>query len=552
MSIEQLFSSPQYYPTVIRSTGLLSGEERKDRIEKILAANAWLAARCKNTSVLEEKAIKNAIVENCKALFADKQEAVSIVTLLELGEIDTVCALLHMNRRVGIELSKDSNQSVPHLFCKLGQNFTFRPFWPVYNKIEELGYPMDLELYNLALSKLPKEGDPRSILNRMELSGIDASARTYYLLIQKSTTYQGALIFFNLLLGQKCEDSIINDALCEMISMAPSKGDVEQLFRYARLGPSEFATSRRVEITYHSRMIALANNCQELIESLESFSKWFSINSSTKEHLFSIVVPFYCEGLDRIPYDHELLLKSISLFLDISCIGHPGSSYFNYVKRGKAQNRRLLIETFKKMMPRIGPSSMLFELFSIISSHNIRLDSDLIWSAIEIADTSDYLQRLLDRFRIKTPSSRQVLDLLNRYNEETAKCFYDYLSENDFTFSIDHYYALMDKVSFEKALDYSYEMEKHGVTATSQTIQRLLYLFTNRSEFKAVFVFASHVRLLPNTWLLYALKRRAVSEKFIKDIVLSLSIHHIEHLEIDSQWKRFLMDAQNKLRREIN
>ncbi len=551
MSIEYLFSNPQYYPTIIRSTGLLSGEDRAQRINLLLGINVWLAARCKNTCVLKEELITSKIVLECKTSYENTHDPVAIIALLELGEISTVCSLTHLSERVALPLYEDPNQTVTHLFCKLGENTSFEPFWTIYHAIEKLGYPLDLEMYNLALARSPRRGDIGAILDSMKQSGIKADAQSYYYLILKSATYDDALVFFNLFLKENTDDSILmNNVVCEMINLAPSKVCVEQVFRHARISSSDISSVIRVESAFYARMIALAQNSTELFDNLEAAKQWLLVPPSNKEFFFGVLVPPFCFSLERIPVENELVPRSVSLFLDISCLGHPRSSYFNGT-RAINQNRQLLMEALKKAIVRIGQSTLVFDLIQTVISHKINPSScaDLIWTAISIADSKEFLQELLDRFWMKNPNSKKVAFYLNQLEAELADCFYRFLCARQYSFSIVHFDALLANTSipFDGLLQYSYEMEEHGVQANTDVIRLLLNRFITANDFKSIIVFAGNYGILPNEELMKALEERAIGDSQARDSILSFSIYQIEHLDITSQWKRFIVGAQIKL-----
>ena len=212
MNISSLLSDPKYNSAIIRSTGLLSGKDREERIINLLEHNVWLAAKCKNTCILEEDSITDLILLKCAALYKERQDPLSLVALMELGEAGVFCHLLNLGIRLAYKIYNESNQSVAHIFSILGENVQHDQFWEIYNLIVSLGYQMDIDTYNLALSKLYGDLKYQTILNAMESSGIKADATTYYHLITKSTTYNEAAEYYLQLKEIASSDSL--DMLC--------------------------------------------------------------------------------------------------------------------------------------------------------------------------------------------------------------------------------------------------------------------------------------------------------------------------------------------------
>ncbi len=544
MSFESLSSCPQYYPTLIRSTGLLSGEERERRVSQLIDINIWLAAKCKNTCVLAEEAITNAIILNCISLFESEHDSLAIVALLELRSIIVVCRLSHVNERIGLLLNNDSDQSVPHLFCELGRCFAFDLFWDVYHKIEELGYPISLEMYNLALSRLPKKGDPRSILTNMELSGIKADAKSYYHLIQNSTSYQDALVYFHLFLNENCKDGdLINEVVRLMIGLAPSRDFVNSLFQSAQLDNSDAASAKRVMIAYYSRLIALADSYQECYDTLQGAKMWFSSSPLSNATFFTLLVPPFCDCIEKNQdVNNDLFFRTISLFLDISFIGQP-KGYFR-TSRISTQNRLSFERAIKRVINRLSPKTKVFSLFNILVSYNIQIRLAWIWKAIEAADTVDYLQQLLSVYDIGDLPASNVVHLFKVMNEDTAEYFYNYLVDIHYPITSLQLCALLKSCSQSKRSYYINEISKQRGDIDNETILFLINQFQDKEEFLTALSIASNSGKETKKPYLFTLGKRASQDKQIRGIVLSIKDQDIEQYGISPDWRRFVLESQ--------
>ena len=78
--------NPQYFDVIVRATGLLSGNQRFERIKEVASKNIWLAARCKNTCVSEEQEIVDWLIIRSSLLYNRFNDIQAIIALMELKE----------------------------------------------------------------------------------------------------------------------------------------------------------------------------------------------------------------------------------------------------------------------------------------------------------------------------------------------------------------------------------------------------------------------------------------------------------------------------------
>lgn len=540
MNLGALLSSPKYYSAIIRSTGLLSGHEREERIRQLLCANVWLAARCKNTCVLEEESILDSILIQCASLFEENQDALSIVALLELGEIGVICYIADLSENYVIPLYRDPNQSVSHLFSQIGEDFPLDLFWAVYHKIEELGYPLDIDLYNLAIARLPMEGDVGSILDGMKSSGIQADARTYFNLLSKATDYNEALAYYTLFeeaytddLGLKC------DAFEKIIDLSPSREIVKDFYQAAGFS-GESTVEKRALVAYHTRLITLSNTAQERIESLETIKELLT-SSSRKGYLFRLVIPAYCEKLRSASVLDESFFKTFSLFCEISNIVNPEGFLKN--KSFANTSKQLIESALQRLISRISSPHLVFELFQIMRTNKLAVCPAVVWAAVEIADSKEYLQRLLALYDIGRPDPRQVVHCLARFSSKMSDYLYKYLSSRDYPMNVFIFNTLIKRGSFGRSIYYLGEMKRYEVQPDLLTIQTLMRKFSDKNELLQILSIAEGFQLQPDAKVFYAIKKRAEADDAIRDIIVSINHQDIESFGISHTWEQFLIDV---------
>lgn len=540
MTLDALLSSPKYYSAIIRSTGLLSGQEREERIRQLLGANVWLAARCKNTCVLEEESILDAILIQCASLYEKQQDALAIVALLELGEVGVICYIAELSDNIVMPLYKDPNQSVSHLFSQLGEMLPPDLFWAVYHRIEELGYPLDIDLYNLAIARLPKEGDVGSILDGMKSSGIQADARTYYYLLTKATDYKEALAYYTLF-----EDSSTDDfglkcgALERIIDLAPSREIVKELYQASGLS-GESSMEKKALVACHSRLITLSSSTQECIESLETIKELIA-TSRKKSSLFGRVIPTYCEKLRSALVLDASFFKTFSLFCEITNIVCP-EGFFKY-KSSASTSKQLIESALQRLIARISSPHLVFELFQIMRTNKLAVYPDVVWAAVEIADSKEYLQRLLTLYDIGHPDPRRVVNCFGRFSCKMSDYLYHYLSSRDYPMNVFIFNTLIRKGPFGRAIFYLSEMKRYEVLPDILTIQSLMRKFTNKEELLQIISIADEYQVIPDAKVFYTIRQKAEADAAIRKIVLSIDYEDIESIGISNMWERFLADV---------
>ena len=547
MSFESLLGNPKYHSAIIRSTGLLSGQERMDRIKTVLERNVWLAARCKNTCVLEEDAVTDLILLKCASLFEERQNPLAIVALLELGEVGVLCYLSHMNDAFAFSLYNDPNQSVAHLFSILGENLSADLFWNVYHTIEALGYPMDVDLYNLALARLPREEDTRSILNNMESSGVKADALTYYYLISKSTTYQEAFAYFNVFWDENPEDdNLILGAIDKMIDLAPSGEEAERLYLLANIGANDSFKANKVRVSYLCRRIELSKDFIECSVYLEELKVLLASVKKRKAKYFGFVIAAFCRRIsEKLTIDISFF-NSFSLFCEMAQIVSPRGFF-----KKKLQNHSRIIfdSAIKNVVKQMPSTHWVFELFRIMDSCLLQVNEEVVRTAVEIAETRDYLLKLLEKYSIGSPDPRWVVSCLQRLKWDTADCLYTYLAKRDYPFNIFIFNTLIKKTYFDKAIEYLDEMEGLNISPDIYTIQALMKKFRNRNDFLTALSIASDYRIPPDDQLYKSILKRTEYDKNLRQIILSINPTDTDYLGLTPQWERFLAEVHHDLKR---
>lgn len=548
MNLDYLLSNPRYYSAIIRSTGLLSGQSRKERVLSLIDKNIWLAARCKNTCVLEEEDITDEMLKKCAELFWKDKDVLSLVALLELGEIGVILYLFNRETKLAYNIYKDPNQSVSHLFGAIGKYLDSDLFWALYHKIEELGYTMDVDALNLAISRLPKDGDTGEILTVMESSGIKADKMTYHNLIHKATTFQEASVYYPLFMAEVNDSdrdaTLILSVQSVIMKLATTREEAMQFYHETapvlRGRPIDVS---KYELLCTARMLSFVQNYHECYEILDDFrERIVSLNKIHSAH-FNLVLPFFCDCLNRLSFDGNFF-KSFSLFCELSHLVCKGGYWTK--KRADSQQRYLLDKALVNLIYKFPAPVLVFELFRIMDNNLLTIDPGLRWAAVRSMRSSASLQKLLEQYGVGDPNPREVVSCLNNYGFEEADLLYTYLSKIDYGFNIFIYNVLIKKASFSDSMRYVQDMQKHGIIPDIVTIQSLMREVTIIDQLLTVFSIASHSGILPDSQLCLSVTRKVMNNGELKESVKSISDEDLEPFGMSPPWERIIAEIQNE------
>ena len=548
MNLDYLLSNPRYYSAIIRSTGLLSGQERKERILSLIDKNIWLAARCKNTCVLEEEDITDEIINQCAKFFRKDRDVLSLVALLELGEMGVILFLLNKETKLAYAIYEDSNQSVSHLFGAIGKYCDPELFWALYHKIDELGYTLDVDALNLAISRLPKDGDIGEILSIIESSGIKADKMTYHNLIRKATTFQEALVYYPLFMAEVSNSdkdaTLMLSVQSAIMQLAPTREDAMQF--YHETAPT--LRGRPIDVSKYqllctARMLSFVCNYQECYEILEDYrARLISLKKIHSTHL-NLVFPFFCDCLSSLSFDGSFF-KSFTLFCELThLICKDG-----YWTRKKADNQQRVLfdKALVRLISRFPAPVLVFELFRIMDNNLLAIDPALRWAAVRSMRGSASLNQLLEQYGAGEPSPREVVSCLNNYGFEEADLLYTYLTTQDYALNIFIYNVLLKKAPFTNSLRYVEDMQKHGIIPDIVTIQSLMRNVATPDQLLTVFSIASHSGILPDSQLSLSVTRKVMNNDELKESVKNISDEDLEPFGMSPPWETIIAEIQNE------
>ena len=113
--------NPQYFDVIVRATGLLSGNQRFERIKEVASKNIWLAARCKNTCVSEEQEIVDWLIIRSSLLYNRFNDIQAIIALMELKEWGVILSFFGSPKKIPIQKWGDNmvSTSIPTAFAVL-------------------------------------------------------------------------------------------------------------------------------------------------------------------------------------------------------------------------------------------------------------------------------------------------------------------------------------------------------------------------------------------------------------------------------------------------
>lgn len=544
MLFNELLHNPKYYSAVIRSTGLLSGKAREDRIQVLLEENVWLAAKCKNTCVLEEDKIVDAIILKCAKIYEEEGSALPLVALLELGEVGVFSYLLDLGDKLAYRLYYDPKQSVSHFFCVLCENVEIELFWSLYRQIEDLGYPLEIETYNLALSRTPKDRDARSILGEMEVSGVQADATTYYHLISKSPSFESALIQYNIFkkIVGPTEHNLFAGCVNIMMHFAATKEDVALLYKDYKDYFIDRSPSKLVESTYCSRMISLSSGFIECEKALKEYNQIATQLKSNNKTFFRPISMAYCDLIGRIKTSSDGLVDSFRLFCDVSFLFGAHNGY--YSKSGETTYKSVLDKSLHYSITHFKKIGIALEIISILEDYKIRVHPNLIWDSIQLTDSQRIVLSLLEKLNPVEFEPKTVSIAIRNLPINVVETIYSFLYTHNIPINSVLFNVFIKRMSFEKGIQLVDDMIKAGLSPDIQTIQPLLRKKFDRIGFLKTLSLCSKYNIKPDEQVFYTLRKQLKMSVEVKEIISSIYQKDIESFCIDQQWADLIADLQ--------
>ena len=554
MKLQYLLHNSKHHSAIICATGLLSGEKRTERIKTILEENVWLAAKCKNTCVLEEEEITDAILLKCGQLYNKTGDVLSLVALLELGEIGVFAYLLNIKNPLIYNLFHDQNQSVSHLFFTLCESININIFWRLYNQIEALGYSFDIEVFNLALSRLSKGQDINVIKNNMETSGIKANATTYYHFVSKSSSYEEAVPYYNLFKEnvKVNEQSLIAGVLSIMINLSPTQELTNQYYQeYKEYYPNcNDSANILIESAYCAKNISFTTDfckCKSLINNhieitlIPYFTTYTAKKAKkTSRSFLGYIIVAYSKQLTTLNGSKNEILESYEAFCHAaqlcSCNFHTSAKRYT-----------TLINALHTLCLRHKDIDFSLKLIDIMDKYHIKIHQQIIWDAIMFADSSTILQKMLDKFKLNrrfrlTP--QMMVSCIQKYNYEQSEIMYNFLCTKHFPLNIYIYNVLIKKFPFEKALQLLYTMQDDGICPDIQSIQPFFNKQYDKNGLLTVLSIASMSNIKPDDRLFCKIKDLTIHNSTFRSAISDIKYADIHMYKINTQWSDFISDCQ--------
>ena len=193
--------NPQYFDVIVRATGLLSGNQRFERIKEVASKNIWLAARCKNTCVSEEQEIVDWLIIRSSLLYNRFNDIQAIIALMELKEWGVILSFFGSPKKIPIQKWGDNmvSTSIPTAFAVLSDYLPYDIVHRLFVRLPELGYSMNLASYNAYFQAVKNTTEADSILKEMSQQGVTPDMKTYCLLLEKESDENRRNIFCSLL-----------------------------------------------------------------------------------------------------------------------------------------------------------------------------------------------------------------------------------------------------------------------------------------------------------------------------------------------------------------
>lgn len=475
----------RFFNMLVSSCGLLSDEERFQRIKEIGKYNIWLAARCKNTCVKEEQEITDWIIRRCDNLYSLCEDLQALMALFELREYGVLSALMGILTKKSEYnyLHKDiaalwNNEigTVSQAFSVIYEFLPNEMVLKLFRRIKDLGYEMDQQAYNAVMQKMENLTELESLKIEMENSGVEANGLTYFFLIRSADSFEKALSYFEAfrkVADPKVDESLYLSVYRHLILKSSIIYTTESLYRECKaLALEKTKKLLRVIQDYYCKMIQECNTYEQAKTLFEEFTgeyadDWLKdINRASKtigvrpKRLREVASNILFHYLLRLAVEPSLMLTSCQLIPTLiskyKSITLPEVCKVSVVYRKKMecdpnfQRNKELIDALESSSP--------YRYMTLIN----------------VTRTIDELVFVINNTDLRQYKPKKVFTTLERLGDKEARFFFDTLVEINYPLNSFICNAMIKKSDFNGAMEIVDVMKYQSIAIDLFTIQPLL------------------------------------------------------------------------------
>lgn len=555
---ESFLYNPKCFEMLISSTGLLTGDQRKERIKTIGRKNIWLAAKCKNTCVNEEQEIVDWIILRANAVYSKFHDIHAIAALLELGEYGVICILLGLTTKKIqyncipkdiLALLMENERSISKVFAVFSEHIDKELAISLFGCLTELGYTLESDAYNAIIAITDNQDEINDYLKRMKQSGVEFDVTTYYFLLLKTNTFKEAIAHFEkmrMLTSSESDKDLLKESYISILIRARTIEDLEHI----RLDYEANVNDGYIKLyfAYYSQAIQLSRSFAEMKYYHEAFMNYFTpkINTINKKQkriirrYFSFIVSAITNRVKEERSHFQEILDILLWYVMIS----SEQPFIRISKNTMVKYYYLVLDIVKEL----NDFQKCKQLIECMIKNHYWIHHSSYDELLQYVQSTEEATFILGHKNLTLFKPQSIVRAIQSCDDNVADYIFHVFEDNHYPLNVIHYNVLIKKSSIEKAFQIIESMKKKNLTPDIFTIQPMLNKWETLNDLSIVIQLATSLSINADKFSALAMERHAEQNNLTTEFIdFSIELSRNNSSLYNSTWKSAIMEASNHL-----
>ena len=565
---ERFLYDPRYFEMLLSSAGLLSGDERKERILTIAKKNIWLAARCVNTCVYEDDSVIDWIIHRAIFIYSKFKDIHAIAALLELreyGELSVMLDLMiknstynNLHKDIWLLLQNDE-RSISKAFAVFADYIDKELAASLFGCLSELGYAMDSSAYNSVLANIDNPDEIKLLVNKMTVSGVEADAETFFHLIRKSNSFEDAWYYFEkfkAIVDYNLNEDLVSGTYNTMIRIARSLQDINDLKNDYLQHCPEVERQQSITLACYARSIEISTTYEEAKYYFDEFKEYYvptfygerlskgkkNLTSKQKRAIVNIV-NIFMRRIERENLEFEEV-EAILLWIF--------KQYSIFRNKHKKESVGIFNDFISNIISKSKDYTKGMRLVISLLDADLWISQSCYTELFICSQTKEDVDNIKAVIGVIPLNPKNVLKILQNCSDSVLDYILDYFKEIDYSLNIYHFNAIIKRMPFEKAFDVINLMKTSGMIPDKFTIQPMLRKWNSVKDLSKVLQLATSYSISADERSAQAIARQARIKNLSSELIdYSIENRESANCRLGESWVNAVLDASNFLLREF-
>lgn len=588
MIIDNRFlETPSYFNMVVRSTGLLCGEERFCRIKEIAQRNIWLAARCKKSCVNEEEEIVDWLIHRCETLYTKFQVKLALVALMELGEYGAFSYLLNINTKFF------SFDSVSDAFATLCVHFQYDFARELFDLLNELGYVMEVRAFNGLMAIIKDSEQLDGLMKEMNDAGVEADANSYLHRLRRCHRIDEAMPYFKSFCEKVDYHSIsmcckayrivfklsndlffIQSVFDDLLNKDNGEACREELYFYYSCSALRLSETPQQALKYyweyskrfHGTFIESTDkywrrmkHVEQELERVKTSDTYNSYKKPIRIQQLENERRNLFKELESLRDNCDNLFKELGVMTDVLFNSPNGDITFLPLLSIILDRYSVLFSSRSDLQKliRYSCSSKVYlvrwiSIWELLKSHSLPMPSQILMLSAMVDSTIEAKAILDSILSLNDYQPKEICVALNEIEDDKVSFFFDYLMQRRYRMNIIIFNVFIKKSNLSNAFSILYIMQKRHLSPDIQSIQPLLRKWTIIDELFKIAEVATALQIPADKQVTNAIVRRTRYLGCIDELVDALFIKKDRIADLlDDSWVNSFYHATNIINKNL-